>query len=193
MNSFWQDVRYGLRTFAKSPGFTAVAILTLALGIAATTTIFNVIDSVLLHPFPYKDVDRLVTTAIRLPDPDTITRFPVGAFLDFKEQNHTFEDMIGLASLLGVNTYLGPEVPRNQVTVDVSDVGRYDVVMEMPSLDPRMDGGWNAAEYGQPIARISAPAAVRPGDPIMLQGEASIAPPGRTITQYVWTLAPPQS
>jgi len=101
--------------------------------------------------------------------------------------------MIGLASLLGVNTYLGPEVPRNQVTVDVSDVGRYDVVMEMPSLDPRMDGGWNAAEYGQPIARISAPAAVRPGDPIMLQGEASIAPPGRTITQYVWTLAPPQS
>jgi len=47
--------------------------------------------------------------------------------------------MIGLASLLGVNTYLGPEPPRNPVKVDVSDVGRYDVVQEMPSLDPRMN------------------------------------------------------
>jgi hypothetical protein len=48
--------------------------------------------------------------------------------------------MIGMASLLGINTYLGPSPPRNPVTVNVSDVGRYDVVMEMPSLDPRMTG-----------------------------------------------------
>lgn len=48
--------------------------------------------------------------------------------------------MIGLASLVGVNTYLGPVPPRNIVTVNVSDVGRYDVVKEMPSLDPRMNG-----------------------------------------------------
>jgi putative ABC transport system permease protein len=99
MTSVWQDVRFGLRMLAKNPGFAAVAILTLALGIAATTTIFSVIDSVLLNPFPYKNAHRLATASIRLPGGAEIPRFPVAAFLDFKEQNHTFDDMIGLAYL----------------------------------------------------------------------------------------------
>jgi len=99
MTSVWQDVRYGLRVLAKSPSFTAIAILTLALGIGATTTIFSVIDSVLLNPFPYKNADRLATPSIRLRGGAEILRFPVATFLDFREQNHTFEDMIGLAYL----------------------------------------------------------------------------------------------
>ena len=99
MTSVWQDVRYGLRVLAKSPGFTAIAILTLALGIGATTTIFSVIDSVLLNPLPYKNADRLATPSIRLRGGGEIPRFPVAAFLDFREQNHTFDDMIGLAYL----------------------------------------------------------------------------------------------
>jgi hypothetical protein len=68
MTSVWQDVRYGLRVLAKSSGSTAIAILTLALGIGAITTIFSVIDSVLLNPFPYKNADRLATPSIRLRD-----------------------------------------------------------------------------------------------------------------------------
>ena len=99
MTSVWQDVRYGLRVLAKSPGFTAIAIMTLALGIGATTTIFSVIDSVLRNPFPYKNADRLATSSIRLRDGAEIPRFPVAAFLDFREQNHTFDDMTGLAYL----------------------------------------------------------------------------------------------
>jgi putative ABC transport system permease protein len=99
MTSVWRDVRYGLRVLAKRPSFTAIAILTLALGIGATTTIFSVIDSVLLNPFPYKNADRLATPSIRLRGGGEIPRFPVAAFLDFREQNHTFEDMIGLAYL----------------------------------------------------------------------------------------------
>ncbi len=101
--------------------------------------------------------------------------------------------MIGLASLLGVNTYLGPEAPSNQVTLGVSDVGRYDIVTEMPSLDPRMNNGWDTTVYAQPIARISAPTAVRIGDSIVLEGGASTAPTGTTITKYLWTLVQPQS
>jgi hypothetical protein len=96
MTSVWQDVRYGLRVLAKSPGF-AIAILTLAPGIGATITIFSVIDSVLLNPFPYKNADSLATPSIRLRDGAEIPRFPVAAFL--REQNHTFDDMIGLAYL----------------------------------------------------------------------------------------------
>ena len=101
--------------------------------------------------------------------------------------------MIGLASLLGINTYLGPSPPPNPVTVDVSDVGRYDVVTEAPSLDPRMTNGWNTAEYANPIASISAPAVVKQGATILLDGLGSTSPAGTTITQYTWTLLQPPS
>jgi phage tail-like protein len=99
--------------------------------------------------------------------------------------------MIGLASLLGVNTYLAPEPPRNPVTVDVSDVGRYDVVMQMPTLDPRMDNGVAPTQFTQPIATIIAPAVVKAGGAITLNGGASTAPAGATITSYKWTLVQP--
>jgi predicted permease len=64
------DLRFALRVLAKSPGFTAIAIATLALGISANTAIFTVIDRVLLRPLPYKDADRLVTLVRRFPDGD---------------------------------------------------------------------------------------------------------------------------
>jgi phage tail-like protein len=101
--------------------------------------------------------------------------------------------MIGLASLVGVNSYLGPEPPRSTATLDVSDVGRYDVVTHMPSLDPRLENGLAQGEYDTPIARINAPAAVRPGDPILLDGSASTARSGTTIASHLWTLVPPQN
>jgi phage tail-like protein len=101
--------------------------------------------------------------------------------------------MIGMASLVGVNSYLGPEPPRNPITVGVSDVGRYDIVQEMPSLDPRMNSAWDTAQYTPPIARLIAPATIRPGESIALDGSASTSADGTAISQYRWKLINPSS
>jgi predicted permease len=127
LETLFLDLRFALRSLVKDCRFSLVAIVTLALGIGATTLIFSVLDCVLLHPFPYKDVDRLATFHILLPDQITLPRFPVSAFLDFKEQNHVFDDMAGLAFLFvrhtgknGTEQFLGAWTTSN--TFDVLGV-----------------------------------------------------------------------
>ena len=61
MQSFWQDIRYGLRLLARAPGFAFAAIAMLGLGVGSATAIFGIVDSVLLRPLPYPDSHRIVT------------------------------------------------------------------------------------------------------------------------------------
>lgn len=94
VNSMWQDLRFGLRMLRKSPGFTVVAVLTLALGIGATTAIFSVFKAVVLQPLPFPEPDRLVTVWERGPkhgdDRESVNR---QLYADWKEQNEVFSDM----------------------------------------------------------------------------------------------------
>ncbi len=94
MESFWQDLRYGARMLGRNPGFTAVALMTLALGIGANTAIFTVIDGVLLRPLPYEEPDRLVM--LWESDPRrNIEQQKVAPpnLVDWRNQNRSFEDI----------------------------------------------------------------------------------------------------
>ena len=92
MNSLWRDVRFGIRMLAKSPGFTAVALLALALGIGGNTAIFSVVHATLLEPLRYKDPDRLVMVWSK-PKPDVRNNTAVGDFLDWREKSSVFSGL----------------------------------------------------------------------------------------------------
>ncbi len=128
LETFAQDLRYSVRILRKSPGFTTVAVLTLALGIGATTAMFSVVDGVLLRPLPYPQPGRLVEVGLDLPGINQFN-WPLCPedYFTFREQSRTFQD-IGLyytgfgASLYSANvTGVGrPEhVPALGVTDEV--------------------------------------------------------------------------
>src|SRR3984885_10973947 len=95
MDSLWKDIRYAQRMLAKSPGFTAIAILTLALGIGANTAIFTVANALLLRPLPYQDPDRLVRIA---SERDRESYLSLPYFTALSDRNRSFS---GIAAYQG--------------------------------------------------------------------------------------------
>jgi putative ABC transport system permease protein len=98
LETLFQDLRFGLRTLRKSPGFTAVALLTLALGIGANTAIFSVVYGVLLRPLPYKDASRLVVLNETTPRVGPVSvSYP--NFLDWRAQSRGFSEMAAVGQV----------------------------------------------------------------------------------------------
>jgi putative ABC transport system permease protein len=125
LEHFLQDLRFALRLLRKSPGFTATAILTLALGIGLNTSIFSLVNTVLLRPLPYPDAGRLVMVWEQNLHRGWLENIVSSAnFLDWKQQNHVFTDMAAFESnsfnLSG--NFIPEEVSGERVTTNLFSV-----------------------------------------------------------------------
>ena len=92
MTGLWNDIRYSIRQLKKNPGFASVAILTLALGVAANTVIFTVMNATILKSLPFPNAERLVVVWEKFSkNPDDYNIVSAPNYLDFAQQNHVFE------------------------------------------------------------------------------------------------------
>src|SRR5215470_4916562 len=119
MKQFLDDLLYAARGFAKNPGFTVAAVLSLAIGIGTTTAIYSVLSALLLHPLPYKDAERLVILWNRSPGLGiTQDWFSTAQYFDVKNGHGGFEDV---AIAIGRNDILtGDGEPEQIGTIHVS-------------------------------------------------------------------------
>jgi len=169
--TIWQDARHALRGLRRAPGFTATVIVTLALGIGANTTIFSVINGVLLKPLPYPEPDRLVGVWHDAPGLN-VTGFPLAPslYVTYREQNRTFDDIglwddttstvtgkaepeqletllvtEGTLALLGVTPVLG----RQFTAEDVAEGSADTVIVTYDYWQNRLGG--DASALGRPL------------------------------------------
>src|SRR5947208_3638760 len=120
MSSF----RYAVRTIVKAPGFAAIAIATMALGIAANTAIFSVVNAVLLRPLPFRDEGRVVRVWATTAD-ERRSNHSAGDFLDLKRGNRTLEALAGFRGELAAASAAAGEPVQlglQHVTADFFDV-----------------------------------------------------------------------
>ena len=103
LETLWQDVRYALRMMRRSPGFTAVAVLSLSLGIGANTAIFSLINILMLRLLPVKDPQQLVELLSRYPGEPRINAFSWQSYEHYRDHNHVFSGLIGTSGPTRLN------------------------------------------------------------------------------------------
>jgi predicted permease len=132
IETFWQDTRFAIRTLMKRPGFTAIIVLTLTLGIGANTAIFSVINGVLLRPLPYEGGQKLVVLRQQAPlaDVDNMP-FSVKEIFDYREQNQTLEAIVEYHTMAFI--LLGRGEPE-RVQTGVVSAEFFDVLKVQPYL-----------------------------------------------------------
>ncbi len=141
MATFWQDVRYGLRILAKNPGFTAVAVLTLALGIGVNAAIFSLVDAAVLRPLPFPAPKQLLRVWEKPPKWALNSVAPLN-YLDWQDQSRSFQSMAAFVN--GHATLTGSDVPERIPSAQVSAS-----FSELLGVTPEIGRGFAASE-GRP-------------------------------------------
>ncbi len=163
MNSLWQDIRYGARMLLKQPGFTLVAVITLALGIGANTAIFSVVNGVLLRPLPFKDSERLMMVWNKGAEAAGGDRTPlaVADLLDWRAQNRSCDQF--WRSHFGADTQVvGRMVNLNGASTTI--IGVMPSQLNFPDQNVQL---WRAIQWEQPTRRgpydLTGVARLKPG------------------------------
>ncbi len=139
LTSLMQDLRYALRQLRKNPGFAAIAIVTLALGIGANTAVFSVVDAVMLRPLPYYQADRLIEAqSVNSRNPQA-SELSYPDFFDWRSQNHTLEHLVSYHDASFVLTGL-----QRPLHVDAQVVS-WDFVPAL-GIDPELGRGFTPDE-----------------------------------------------
>jgi putative ABC transport system permease protein len=171
MGTLLQDIRYGIRMLMKNPGFTIIAVLTLALGIGANTAIFSVVNAELLRPLPFRDSGRVVSVATgnsRMHTSNGSTSYP--DFVDWQSQNQVFEKM---AAYTGATfTLTGEDHPAHLEGASVS-AETFDLLGVSPELGRTFLPGEDEANHHVVIISDHLWKQLFKGDPGII---------GRTIT-----------
>ena len=143
----WQDLAYGLRMFRKNPAFSAITVLTLALGIGANTAMFSVVDSILLRPLPYPEANRLMLVWEK-PPKGRQNSVSAANFLDWREQNQAFRNLVGLT--FGSFNLSGKDQPERVDGMRAS----WDF-FDMVGIHPALGRGFSAEEDRPGAPRVA--------------------------------------
>ena len=149
METFWQDLRFGIRTLLKWPGFTLVAVLTLALGIGANTAIFTVVNAVLLRPPDFRDASRIVLITEKSKYPIFTTSYL--NYKDWRDQSRSFESM--QATCVTALTLTGSGDPE-RLTARYTTAGFFPLLGVQPAMGRNFLPEEDTAS-GAPVAMIS--------------------------------------
>src|SRR6187200_2512098 len=177
---FRQDLRFGVRSFLRTPGFTTLAVLSLALGVMATTAMYSVIHAVVLDPFPYKDVDNLMSIKVSGREWNgSRTYYNTDEYLEFANRSTIFEGVI--ASTISDVLWTGEGDPQrlrgNHGTFNTFDV------MGVPPILGRTPTAADARPGAEPVAVLGYRFWQRQfgGDPNVLGRQLRLNDINRTI------------
>ncbi len=152
MNQLWQDLRYGARMLLKQPGFTLIAVLTLALGIGANTTIFSVLDALLLRPLPgITDQQRLVQIG-QTNNGQGFNSVSYADYRDYRDQNSTFA---GIAAESEQQFHLGADKTAERIKGALVTGNYFDVLGVKPAHGRLLQPAEAEVEGANPVAVIS--------------------------------------
>lgn len=154
METLLQDLRYAFRTLRRSPGFSVVAVATLALGVGATTAIYTLLEAVVLSPLPYADAERLVKIENRVPglEPGATWELSPAGYFYYRENSRTLE---GIGVYQTADLSVTGEAPAERVRVAMATPSVFDMLRARPAL-----GRLISAEDARPRASEGS---VRPG------------------------------
>jgi predicted permease len=190
LDEILHDARFGLRNLTKNPGFAAIAVLSLALGIMATTAIFSVVHGVVLDPFPYKDVDSLMS--IRVQEPGARfgrTYYSTDQYLEFAERATIFEGVVAstISDVLWTSDGEPQRLRGNYVTTNTF------LVMGVPPLHGRAIAPADGADDAPAVAVLGYKFFQRQfgGDPKILGAELNLNGRIRTVVgvmppRFMW-------